>query len=229
MAKNINKDAPPRPLTPEELQIKELRTLKDSLGRNLKGDEIPHDLLVRAFLPDDPRPRPQVPYSSILQLPEFQALLPTHTPVLISLAVGTPDDPQSYSLLRVLETKALAQMEVEQKARAKELARALALSTKPGALGARSGLRNQAHFKEFLGTWVMAENDLQHRVKQLREHLLNSQNVSFEMRPKKYGKKVKVADEQKEAILDKIWKMIEDIAEKDQPDKTNEHIGSTTM
>jgi len=227
--RKVNRDAPPPPPTPEEKLVAELRALKSSLGRNLKGDEISPNLVVRAYLPDDPRPRPPVVYSSVFHLPEFQALLPTHTPVLVRLAVADPDDVQSYSLVRVFETEALEQMEIEQKTKLKETARAQALLQKPGALGPHSGLRNQGHYKELQGTWVMADNDLHHRVKQMRDYLLNSEKVTLELKPKKYGKKVKVSDEQKEVIVDKVVKMVEDIAERSQPDKVNVGGGSTTL
>lgn len=80
-------------------------------------------------------------------------------------------------------------------------------------------MRNQAQSKDFQGTWVMAENDLNHRVKQIRDRLLNSEKISLEMKPKKYGKKVKVTEEKKKETLERIEGMLKDIAEKCQEDK----------
>lgn len=203
-------------LSPEQRQIEKLKDLSNELGRNLKSDEIPRSLLVHPYLPDDTRPRfgPPITYQALLKLPEVSPYLNTYTPILRHISLGRPDQPMSYSIVRLVDTAELKIKEKEDLVKAKASAKARQAASKPNALGINSGLRNQAIPKELEATWVMAENDLNHRVKQARDYLANAHKVTITLRPKRSGRKLKMSADHKEEMMAKIDALVGDVAEK---------------
>ena len=215
-----NTTAPPvREGTPEEAQIAQLRELHATAGRHPRDNEIPGDLIVQPFLPNEPRPRPPIRYSEMRALPELAPYRATHHLVMIKISVGQSSKPNSYSIVRAQSKAEVAEQEHKEKEKRKEIERNLAAQRLPSALGKNSGLRNQAAPKEIEATWVMSDHDMEHRMNQVRGYLENAFRVTVAFRPKRSGKKLKVSDKQKQEQIEKAWATVSDIAERYEQDK----------
>ena len=206
-------------VSPEEQQLNKLRDFLATNDRPPRDNEIPPRLLVQPFFPNDPRPRPPIPFAAMKKLAELEPYKSTHHLVLIKISLGHPSDPHSYSIVRVQSKEDVAEDERIHREKRKETERRAAVAKMPSSLGKNSGLRNQAAPKELEATWVMSDHDMEHRMNQAKGYINNAFRVTVKFMPKRTGKKLKIAQDQKADQLEKAWAMVSDVAEKYEQDK----------
>lgn len=206
--------APPKEKK-ELFTLDSLQKKTQKLDRPLQNAEIPSGMYARFILPPTAMPSTPVPFYSVWEKEDVQALL-KNTGDLVLVKIGETlsapsseeDSLDKYSIIRYTPRPSSPLSSVSS-------------SPKASSIGPNSGLRNAGMEKDLLVSWVSSANDIAHKVAQAEAYLKDAYRVTVEFGPKKKrgGKDPKPPLTVMQAMLDEVADALRDVAERWKEDR----------